>query len=172
MTPFLIATLLSLLVAGGLVLVFREHRQYFRQALAGVAGMTVLIVLYVIWVSYGALSRIDATSVALANIRLENVAGAWRVRTSVHNRSAEFTVSTVPLRLLIEDCITVANTIANTAPGCEPIDDKTVEVIVSIPPQQTRDIYAIFPMKSVVPEGKARYKVSAGKPKAWRSDGR
>ncbi len=168
MTPFLIATLLSLLLAGGLVLVFREYRQYFRQTLAAVVGLTILIILYVVWVSHGMLSRIDVTTVALENIKLESIAGAWRVRTSVRNRSAEFAVSAVPLRLLIEDCVATAN----TAPRCKPVDDKTVEVIVSIPPQQARNIDAVFPIERVLLQGQARYKVSAGEPKAWRTDGR
>lgn len=169
MTPFLIATLLALLITGGLLLVFREHRKYFPYALAGVIITAALIITYVTQVAPHRTTDIPATQVTLENTTVSVIAGSWRVRAQLNNQSTDVAISSIPLRLIVEDCI---NTSDAGKPSCTPIAEATLDVIISVPPQQTRTIQAAFPITThIQQQGKTTYQVTVGTPNTWRTHG-
>lgn len=162
MTPFLIATLLSLLIVGGLFKVYRSGDPLlFRKALAGTILFVVLLAAYAAWVSGGKLSRIAADQVELSELRMVEVAGSFRLEGRAANRTADYLVTGLPLRLVVEDC---------AAGGvCRVVHDEARELRQSIPPGGAVAFRQIYVGDAGPARGERRWRVEAGSPRAERS---
>lgn len=165
MTPFLLTLLVALLVAGGLTLIYRDYRPRFRRAVELTVATGLIVASYVMWVSGGELKRIDASQVSLSGLRMTEVAGSFRLEGRVHNHSTTHRISTLPVRLLVEDC--------NAAGVCRAVHDETAEVTISIGPADSAELRRVYVAQAAVvaPAGDAgpltrRWRVGHGDPRA------
>lgn len=167
MTPFLLTLLVALLVAGGLTIVYRDYRPRFRRAVELTVAGGLMVAAYVMWVSGGELKRIDASQVSLGELRMIEAAGSFRLEGRVHNLSTTHRISTLPVRLLVEDC--------NGAGVCRPVHDETAEVTISISPGDSAELRHVYVARARVaaPGGdpaatplQRRWRVGHGAPRA------
>lgn len=159
MTPFLFATLLALLIVGGLFHVYRKGNPLlFRKALAGAAATVVFVAAYAAWISGGELGRIAADQVALSDLRIVEAAGSFRLEGRASNRSATHTLLSLPLHLLVEDCVAGGD--------CEVVHDETREVLVTIPPGGSVAFNTAYAATAGPPRGERRWRVAARAPRA------
>ncbi|MFZ5722912.1 MAG: hypothetical protein ACOY33_04560 [Pseudomonadota bacterium] len=164
MTPFLIATLLALFIVGGLGAVYRRgDRRRFRQALGGSIAVVVLAAVYAVWISGGERTRIEAAQVALADLRLVEVAGSFRLEGRIQNRSATHTITSVPVRLRVEDC---------AGDNCRTVHDETADVLLSVPPGGTAGFHRVYAATAGQPQGTRRWEAEAGAPRAFEAESR
>lgn len=165
MTPFLIATLFALVGVGTLALLYRRgEMRRFRQVLVGGTVAAVLVVSYLGWVSGGKLDRIDAAQVALSDLRMTEAAGSFRLEGRVQNRSAVLTIASVPVRLIVEDCVA-----GDTGPAgaCHVVFDDTAEVTVTVPPGGSNDFRRIYTATTGSARGTRRWHATPGAPRAY-----
>lgn len=167
MTPFLLTLLVALLVAGGLTLIYRDYRPRFRRAVELTVATGLIVASYVMWVSGGELKRIDASQVSLSGLRMIETAGSFRLEGQAHNHSTTHRISTLPVRLLVEDC--------NSAGVCRPVHDETAEVTISISPDASAGLRHVYVARAQVAAAggdpaatplQRRWRVGHGAPRA------
>lgn len=166
MTPFLLTLLTALLVAGGLTIVYRDYRPRFRRAVELTLAAGLIVAGYVMWVSGGELQRIDASQITLSDLRMTEVAGSFRLEGRAHNSSTTHRISTLPVRLLVEDC--------NAAGVCRVVHDETAEVTISIGPGESAVLRRVYVGHAAAPGPAAagaspvtrRWRVGHGAPRA------
>lgn len=166
MTPFLIATLLALIVVGALGLIYRRgDMRLFRKALIGSAVAVLLVTGYLAWISGGKLDRIGADQVVLGDLRMVEAAGSFRLEGHVRNRSSTHTLVSVPIRLRVEDCA------AGAAPAatCPTVYDHRVEVPMTVGPGADVEFRHVFVPATPIgsPAGVRRWHAEAGNPRAY-----
>lgn len=144
MTAFLVATLLALVIAGSLTVVWREHREQFRRALAVAAGVVVLVSSYAWWVTHGYEIAGDQSVITLSELKLTEVAGSRRVTGIVSNLSRDQVVSAVPLVLQADDC---------RGDQCERLVEVERTLVISVPPGEQRPFVAVFNTPQLVAQG-------------------
>ncbi|MFZ5755676.1 MAG: hypothetical protein ACOY3X_02110 [Pseudomonadota bacterium] len=157
MTPFLIALLAGLLVAGALTIVYRERRQHFRRAVELTAAGALVVAGYAMWISGGELQRADAAIVGLHRLQMIEAAGSFRLEGQVQNRSENLHIVTLPVRLRVEDC--------PAAGDCTTLHEETAEVPVSVGPGETVAFRRVYAATAGPAHGTRRWRVWYGDPR-------
>lgn len=163
MIPFLVAILLALIVGGTLVVIWRERRELFRTALAISLALLVLAMGYVWWVAYGYTLTGDASVISLSELKLEPVAGSYRLRGLVNNVSPELAVSVVPITLQVADCAD-----ATKPTSCHTLFNITRTLSVSVPPGASRAFVLVFSPPAMAVHGSLQWQAQAGVPRTHR----
>lgn len=163
MTAFLVATLMALLVCGALVVVWREHPERFRPALAGAAALFVLAGSYAWWVTHGHEVVGDEDIVALSGLRVQEVAGSYRVTGNIRNASRDRAVSAVPLVLQVEQC---------TEAACTLLHETALTLAISIPPGEGRPFTAVFNTPRVPRDLQLQFRVDHEGPRTYEASSR
>lgn len=158
MTPFLLAALVALLAGGGLVVLYREKDPRFRPALAGAAGVVAVVAAYAWWSSHRASLTGDDAVVQLEAVSLTPVAGSYRLQGKARNTSDGRAVSSVIVRLQVDDC---GGNPAGTA-ACAPLATLEQPLALSLPPGQLRDFVLVFNVSPADWRPAPRWQVSAG----------
>lgn len=159
MTAFLIATLLALLVAGALVIIWRERREQFRRAVAIAGGIVLLVGGYVWLVTHGHELLGDENAVTLTDLRIEPVAGSFRLTGKARNNSSDRRVSAIPLTLLIEQCP------GKPGEACELLRDSEQNLLIAIPPAEVRPFVIVFSTTTLPHDQPLHFRVAHGGPR-------
>lgn len=160
MTPFLLATLFALVAGGGLAIVWRERRALFARTLAAVIAVAALALGYVWWVEQGYTLTGERGIVTLSDLKLEQVAGSYRLQGQVNNASPELAVSAVPVRLRVSDCPDAA-----TTTSCSEFLDMTQPLLVSVTPGGSRPFILVFNATPTTIHGTLRWQAEPGAPR-------
>lgn len=159
MLPFLVATLLALLIAGAFFRFQRRgDRRRVRQVLAAGAIFVLALAAYSAWISGGKLSRADAGLVGLSGLQMTEVAGSYRVTGIAANRSTTGVLTSLPLQLTVENCVADGQ--------CRPLYAGSRELLVTILPGQSVPFTAVFIADPMPAGGERRWQLQAGNPKA------
>jgi len=150
MTAFLVATLLALVTAGALTVIWRERRAQFRRALAIAVGLALLLAGYAWWATHGHEVTGDEALVQLADLRVTEVAGSHRVTGTLRNVAADRAISAVPLRLLVDDC---------DGSTCRRLLAIERSLVISVPPGEQRPFVAVFNTPALAPSGTLQFRV-------------
>lgn len=160
MTAFLAAILLGLIVGGALVVVWREQRQWFRQAVTAAAGVCILAGAYVWLVMHGHELLGDRASVGFSGLRVVEVAGSFRLGGEVINRSQDHAISAVPLTLLVERCDDAR---------CDTLREVDSTLVMSVPPGETRPFSLVFSTSTLPPGGPLSFRLAHEGPRTHRA---
>lgn len=161
MTPFLVATLLALLVAGTLAVLYREDRRRFRLALSATIAVVAVVVAYLVLHAHRAGN--SEVEVTFSGLRLEAVAGSYRVSGRVDNPAGELAVSSLDATLKVEHCPAGAS--------CSSVLSATQRLRLSVPPGTSRAFVLTFPVPPGTPGYGAdvRWSLSPGAPTTHRA---
>lgn len=163
MTAFLAATLAALLIGGALFVVWREHRPWFVRAVVASATGIGLVIVYIWWVMHGYRVVGDESSVALLDLRVEEVAGSFRVSGNARNNSAERTISAVPLTLLIDLCN------SGTDASCEQERAISQTLTISIQPNESRPFSLVFSTPALPRHDHLRFRLAHQAPRSFEA---
>lgn len=160
MTAFLAATLLALVTAGALTVIWKERREQFRRALLVAVGAAAALAGYAWWVTHGHEVTGDEDLVQLTDLKITAVAGSQRVTGVVHNGSHDRAISAVPLVLLVDDCRDAV---------CTRVAEIERPLVISVPPAEQRPFVAVFNTPVLSPAGTLQFRVDHRGPRTHPS---
>jgi hypothetical protein len=150
MTAFLAATLLALVTAGALTVVWKERREQFRPALMLAVGIAAVLAGYAWWATHGHAVTGDEDLVQLTDLKIVAVAGSQRVTGTLHNLGHDRSISAVPLVLLVDDCRDAV---------CTRLAEIERPLVISVPPAEQRPFVAVFNTPALSPAGTLHFRV-------------